>query len=104
MVYNEGGGERMSALNIVIDDETKAAADSVFRGYGLGIEEAVRAFIAAVVSRKVMPFAVSDVIEAERLGREELRQRRLAVKGSMKGRIWMADDFDAPLEEMGEYM
>jgi antitoxin (DNA-binding transcriptional repressor) of toxin-antitoxin stability system len=24
--------------------------------------------------------------------------------GSAKGRIWMADDFDAPLEEFKEYM
>ena len=24
--------------------------------------------------------------------------------GCMKGKIWMADDFDAPLEEMREYM
>lgn len=24
--------------------------------------------------------------------------------GSLKGQIWMADDFDAPLEELQEYM
>ena len=24
--------------------------------------------------------------------------------GSMKGQIWMADDFDAPLEDFKEYM
>lgn len=24
--------------------------------------------------------------------------------GAYKGRIWMADDFDAPLKEFGEYM
>ncbi|MCL2168801.1 MAG: hypothetical protein FWB74_02110 [Defluviitaleaceae bacterium] len=33
---------------------------------------------------------------------EELRQARLEVSGSMK--IWMSDDFKAPLEEMEEYM
>jgi len=26
------------------------------------------------------------------------------VYGSGKGMMWIADDFDAPLEEMGEYM
>ena len=35
---------------------------------------------------------------------EAIRQARLSVKGSMKGKIWMSDDFDEPLEEMKEYM
>ena len=26
------------------------------------------------------------------------------LKGWLKGKVWMADDFDAPLEEMQEYM
>lgn len=29
------------------------------------------------------------------------RQRKL---GQMKGKIWIADDFDAPLEDFNEYM
>jgi len=33
---------------------------------------------------------------------EEILKRRIATKGSMD--IWMADDFDAPLEEFEEYM
>jgi len=40
--------------------------------------------------------------EDEKARLEDIRQRRLAFKGSMK--IWMADDFDEPLEEMREYM
>ena len=35
---------------------------------------------------------------------EAIRQARLAFKGCMKGKIWMSDDFDEPLEEMREYM
>ncbi|MCL2171051.1 MAG: DUF2281 domain-containing protein [Defluviitaleaceae bacterium] len=35
---------------------------------------------------------------------ETIRQRRLSLKGSMKGKIRMSDDFDEPLEEMKEYM
>ena len=26
------------------------------------------------------------------------------LRGFMKGKVWMADDFNAPLEEMREYM
>ena len=39
--------------------------------------------------------------EAE-TGTEAPRKRRQA--GILKGKIWMADDFDAPLEDMQEYM
>jgi len=35
---------------------------------------------------------------------ESIRQARLTFKGSMKGKIWMSDDFNEPLEEMREYM
>jgi len=35
---------------------------------------------------------------------EEIRQKRLAFFGCMEGKIWISDDFDAPLEEMEEYM
>jgi len=29
---------------------------------------------------------------------------RSTAKGILKGKVWMADDFDDPLEEMKEYM
>lgn len=33
------------------------------------------------------------------------RQNRMAeLEGKYAGRIWMADDFDAPLEDFAEYM
>jgi len=31
---------------------------------------------------------------------EDIRQRRLAALGCMNGEIWMADDFDEPLDVM----
>jgi len=35
---------------------------------------------------------------------EAIRERRLAALGCMNGEIWMADDFDEPLDVMKEYM
>ena len=29
---------------------------------------------------------------------------RSAMKGFLKGKVWMSDDFDEPLEDMKEYM
>ena len=40
--------------------------------------------------------------EQTETGAEEPRKRRQA--GILKGKIWMADDFDAPQEDMQEYM
>ncbi len=31
-------------------------------------------------------------------------ERPARVFGSMKGQIWMSDDFDAPLDDFAEYM
>jgi antitoxin (DNA-binding transcriptional repressor) of toxin-antitoxin stability system len=33
-----------------------------------------------------------------------VRRRRQRKFGSARGQIWMADDFDAPLEDFKEYM
>ena len=34
----------------------------------------------------------------------DIGAKRRAMFGCMKGKMWIADDFDAPLEEMKEYM
>jgi antitoxin (DNA-binding transcriptional repressor) of toxin-antitoxin stability system len=39
-----------------------------------------------------------------KLARTALRQQWPCKAGSAKGKIWMAPDFDAPLEDFEEYM
>jgi hypothetical protein len=34
----------------------------------------------------------------------EQPEKKPRVPGSMKGKMWMADDFDAPLDDFKEYM
>ena len=48
------------------------------------------------------PVSESNMVSTESL--EQIRQKRLAFFGCMKGEIRMADDFDDPIEEMREYM
>jgi len=45
-----------------------------------------------------------DTLENHEEDMEKIRQKRLAFMGCMDGKVWMADDFDEPLEEMKEYM
>jgi len=44
---------------------------------------------------------VKDIIAID----EQPKKRLLSeLRGFLKGKVWMADDFNAPLEEMKEYM
>jgi antitoxin (DNA-binding transcriptional repressor) of toxin-antitoxin stability system len=43
-------------------------------------------------------------LPAAKLSRIEPKVQRPRKAGSAKGKIWMAPDFDAPLEEFKEYM
>jgi len=94
----------MANIQIQLDDDVKAAADSFFGSRGLNTETVVKEFISTVIATKVIPF---ELVKKEQLSDnelEEIGQRRRAALGCMKGQIWISDDFDEPLEEMREYM
>jgi len=51
-----------------------------------------------MIDRETLPFEINESTTANgKLPRSELR-------GCLKGKVWMADDFDAPLDVMREYM
>jgi addiction module RelB/DinJ family antitoxin len=94
----------MTTIQFQIDDSTKTAADSLFRDYGLNMESVLKIFISTAVKQRSIPFSIEEFIKADTIELERIKQRRLSTKGSLKGKVWMSDDFDAPLEEMKEYM
>ena len=94
----------MTTIQFQIDDSTKVAADSLFRGYGLNTESVLKIFISTAVRQRGIPFSIEEFIKADIDELERIKQKRLSTKGSLKGKVWMSDDFDAPLEEMKEYM
>ncbi|MCL2360949.1 MAG: DUF2281 domain-containing protein [Defluviitaleaceae bacterium] len=87
-----------SELVVPMDNELKAQAQSVLDGWGLDITTIITDLLKHVAYRKTLPTEISP----EKL--EQIRQKRNAFLGCMKDEIWMADDFNAPLEEMKEYM
>jgi DNA-damage-inducible protein J len=93
----------MANIQIQIDDDTKLAAESLFKDYGLNTESAVKIFITTALKQRSIPFPLTNNPMSEE-EKEIIRQKRLDFHGCMKGKIWMADDFDAPLEDMKEYM
>ena len=94
----------MATVQIQIDDKTKAAADSLFKGYGLNLEAAFKTFISTAVKQKSIPFFIEELVYADDNELMKIRQRRLSIKGSLKGKMQISDDFDEPLEEMKEYI
>jgi addiction module RelB/DinJ family antitoxin len=83
-------------INIYSGGELDMKAQSVLANLGLDVPTAINIFLTQVVDKQALPFEVRETNSV---------QKKLpcsALKGSMK--IWMADDFDAPLEEMREYM
>ena len=94
----------MATIKIQIDDDTKTAADSLFENYGLNTEAALQVFISTVIKHSGIPFLLEGFSQPINEEIEEIRQKRLAFIGCMEGNVWIADDFDEPLEEMKEYM
>jgi len=83
-------------VNIGISDELEARAQSVLEDFGLDVPTAFNMFLTQVADRRTLPFGMNEMKPV---------QKKVPVselKGCMK--IWMADDFDEPLEEMREYM
>jgi addiction module RelB/DinJ family antitoxin len=94
----------MTATNISIctDSELVARAQSVLAGLGMDMSTAVTLFLTQVVDKEALPLALP--IEGSKPEPVKRKKTMAELCGVFKGKIWMADDFDAPLEEMKEYM
>ena len=78
-----------------IDELTKQRFDGVCESIGISPSNALNIFIKGVINHNGIPFSVTAPPEKP----SELPFDR----GSMKGKMWMADDF-APMEEFREYL
>ena len=93
----------LTSLNVKIDRSIKTEADTIANTMGMTLSTAINIFVRQMVNERAIPFRV-QVFDMETEELERIRQKRLSAKGSLKGKVWMSDDFDAPLEEMKEYM
>jgi len=85
-------------INIRTDSELKAKAQEVLIDLGLDMSTAINIFLKQIVYKEAIPFSIDKSANMSE------RVSRAAMRGSLKGKIWMADDFNAPLDEMQEYM
>ena len=86
-----------------IDEATKNQFDKICEAIGISPSNALSMFIKGVINYNGIPFnAVApfeDVVKpSAKVVKPPFR------RGCMKGKMWIADDFDAPLEDFKEYM
>ena len=79
-------------INIRVDSGVKGEAQDVFSSLGLDMTTAINIFLRQAIQRRGIPFPLV------------MQEKKKPMLGCMKGKIWMADDFDAPLEDFKEYM
>jgi DNA-damage-inducible protein J len=95
-----------ATINVRTDGKTKAQAMRIFESLGMDMTTAVNVFLRQTVRDKDFPFVLTtNVAEGRRRaavgsGAPVRRKPRL---GGMKGKIWMADDFDAPMDDVAEH-
>ena len=83
-------------INIRTDSDLKAKAQEVFFDLGLDMSTAINIFLKQVIYKEAIPFYI-DKSKNE-------KQARSAMRGCLKNKVWMSDDFDAPIDDMREYM
>ena len=77
-----------SNISISIDSEIKEKVQDVFASIGLDMATAINIFLQQAIRQHGLPFPASGN-----------PLKKVPKPGCMKGKIWMADDFDAPLED-----
>ncbi|GHU69623.1 hypothetical protein FACS1894184_13930 [Clostridia bacterium] len=81
-------------INVRTDAVLKEKAQALLSTLGLDMTTAINIFLNQLVIRNAIPFLVG-------MPSTSPKSRQL---GGMEGKIWVADDFDAPLEDFKEYM
>jgi DNA-damage-inducible protein J len=79
-------------INVRTDTLLKAKAQSILESVGLDMSTAINVFLHQIVYKNGLPFEISAP------------EKKTIKFGEYKGQVWMADDFDAPMEEFEEYM
>jgi len=80
-------------INVRIDSEIKSQAQDVLAFLGLDMTTAINIFLRQTIQRRAIPFAIADV-----------SAKKTPKIGGWEGQIWIADDFNAPIDDFEEYM
>ena len=92
-------------INVRTDAAVKAQAQQIFESIGLDLSTAVNLFLKQTVRANNLPFVVGAMYfhpDDPLIAFPQVRRK--PIYGCAKDKIWMADDFNAPLDDFKEYM
>jgi DNA-damage-inducible protein J len=85
---------KSAVINVRTDPETKRDIETLFSAFGISVSDAINIFFKVSLMHNGLPFEM-QIPKSVRPPFEY---------GSMSENMWMADDFDAPLEDFKEHM
>jgi len=85
-------------INIRTDADLKTQAQAVFLDLGLDMTTAINIFLKQVVYKQSIPFSIDKMVHPCK------KKARSAMRGLLRGKVWMAEDFNAPIDDLAEYM
>ncbi|MDR2043130.1 MAG: type II toxin-antitoxin system RelB/DinJ family antitoxin [Clostridium sp.] len=92
-------------INVRTDAAVKAQAQQIFESIGLDLSTAVNLFLKQTVRANNLPFVVGAMyVRSDKPQSPLPKTRRKPLYGCAKDKIWIADDFDAPIDDFKEYM
>ena len=105
-------------INIYADSNLQKQAQAILDDAGIDMATAFNLFLRQVVYKEPLLFdvvskpqptiklqtGVLNPAEYTDEDKERMLKNRMSTAGAMKGEIRMSDDFDAPLDDMKEYM
>jgi len=92
----------VATIQVRVDDNVKARADSLFGSLGLDTSTAVRMFLFIALENKGIPFAIKHTETTTPVKAGVIS--RSAMFGCLRGQYKVAEDFNAPIDDFKEYM
>jgi hypothetical protein len=85
-------------INLSVDDVVVSKARKTLTELGVDMNTAVGLFIKHLADNEKKTLRIKKAKQPRKLS------PRADLKGFLQGKIWYADDWDSPLEELKEYM
>jgi DNA-damage-inducible protein J len=102
-MYMKGVTMATATVTIRMDAQVKHQAEELFERLGLNMTTAINAFARQAIRKQAIPFELSAQ-ELPPQTNATNAKKTVPKPGGWEGRIRVAPDFDAPLEDFKDYM
>jgi addiction module RelB/DinJ family antitoxin len=109
----------MEQITIAVDTNLRQQAENLFASLGTTISDVINDYLSIAVKENTIPLPATekskksvkkaktkDKDKKKKKAKKEKRPKTgpLAIRGCLRGKVFMADDFDDPIEGFEDYM